>query len=173
MSDLANKQRQFSKFYEQHYETVYRIVRSRKFPYNTLRDTVSLIFEKAWLDFDQYRKNKDIKWLYKIISNEVRNVTRNKHFKQTLTDDIEPYITSESSSNPTEEKIIEEEKMSIILQLIANLPDRQKTCVMLNVQGYTFTESAKMMGVSVQAVHKLFKKAMTKIIPVLETYQDE
>ncbi|MCB1199999.1 MAG: RNA polymerase sigma factor [Leptospiraceae bacterium] len=168
MSETSDKHRIFSEFYLEYYESVYRIVRAKKFPYNTLRDTVSIIFEKAWLDFETFLKNKDIRWLYKIIRNEIRNVTRNKHFKQSLADDIEPYFRPDTTKKPVEEEFIKNETLSVLMNKISNLPARQRETVLLNIQGYSFTESAKILGISVQAVHKLFKKAMIKLLPHID-----
>ena len=164
-----SKQSDFTEFYEKSYDKVYRFVRARRFPNNHISDLVSKIFERAWINFDKYlEQGKPDYWVYNIATNVCNyEWRRNKKRGETLSEDVDKFLSLLPSSNKESEIEILAQKKDLknkFQNLIIELQPKQREVVMMRLEGYTYDEIGFKFGISKQAA----RKRMLKAIEILE-----
>jgi len=76
-------------------------------------------------------------------------------------------ISEDEEFRVVDEEYIEAE-IGVISALLPDLPDRQQDVLILYAEGKTFGEIAEDMGISRQAAHRLYKRAVTAVSRILD-----
>jgi RNA polymerase sigma-70 factor, ECF subfamily len=161
---MANKKREFSKFYKANIDRIYRFVFFRVQDQETAEDLTSEIFIKALNSFDKYDANKSRSaWLYTIARNHVINYYRDK--KQTVDiDKIEFELVGEDGRD-TMERASGIEMLKKALNKLSG--KEQKLVTMKHLEGYTYTEMADVLGKSAGSLKVATHRALAKLKTII------
>ncbi len=172
----SNKERlhEFSRFYEDSYDSAYNFLRSLRFPFDHLRDILDRCFEIAWERFDEYiDRGRPRSWLYDILRNksgyEKRRYAQQGIFRQADVDAVDP---RDARPDP-ETLLLVEERRAEFYRLLQKLPEHYAIVVKLRIQGYDYKTISEMLDISVTNAHTRMKRALTKIEEVFSNYLED
>ncbi|WP_316794678.1 RNA polymerase sigma-70 factor [Pedobacter frigoris] len=153
----------FGKFYAHYSEMIYgRLLRLLK-DQDMADEIIQDLFLKIWEKRQQINPSQSLKsYLYTIAENLVydhfRKVARDRKLQERFRQ-----VTTELYSH-TEEDLLNKENKEIIDQAIASLPpQRRKAFVLCKVEGKSYEEAARLMGVSSSTVSNHLVKATSAI----------
>jgi RNA polymerase sigma-70 factor (ECF subfamily) len=151
----------FGALYELHFQRMYRFVYSRVQDRAVAEDVTSEVFMKALRSIGRYQDTGRpfSAWLYQIAVNAVADRYRG----QRPTDDIdEQYQLSDGTS--LEETAARRDEIRRIWRLIEDLPDQQRTALVLKFQeDMKIEDIAVAMGKSPGAVKLLVHRGVTRL----------
>ena len=151
----------FGELYELHFQRMYRFVYSRVQDRAVAEDVTSEVFMKALRSIGRYQDTGRpfSAWLYQIALNAVAD----RYRSQRPTDDIDDqYQLSDGSS--LEETAAHRDELRRIWQLIEELPDQQRTALVLKFQeDMKIEDIAVAMGKSPGAVKLLVHRGVTRL----------
>ncbi len=151
----------FGELYELHFQRMYRFVYSRVQDRAVAEDVTSEVFMKALRSIGRYQDTGRpfTAWLYQIAVNAVADRYRG----QRPTEDIdEQYQLSDGSS--LEETAAHRDELRRIWRLIEDLPDQQRTALVLKFQeDLKIEDIAVVMGKSPGAVKLLVHRGVTRL----------
>ena len=153
----------FKTFFEKHYDGLSVFINSYTNDLALTQDIIQDSFIKLWQARNNINESKSIvPYLYKIAYFTFIDNYR-KHKKECeLIDKITYEKTMELSSNEDED--LKNFKIKQILKAIDNLPPKCKEVFkMSKLQGYKYTEIAKMLGISIKTVENHMGKAFSYI----------
>jgi RNA polymerase sigma-70 factor (ECF subfamily) len=145
----------FERFYPELYALVYRVLGERMATEDTLQDA---FFQ---LSKDQHLQDKPEAevgaWLRRVALNLSFNRIRgDKRAQQRL----ERVGRLESTEHPEPADVaIRLEEQAAVRQALANLPDKQRECLLLRHSGYSYQEIAATVGVAIGSVGVLLARA--------------
>lgn len=159
------KAQEFAKFYELHFEAVYRFVYFRvKGNRDVAEDLTSDIFISALNAFDRFDPSKGAKaWIMTIARNKVINHWRDR--KETVdVDELAPFIKGEDGRQTAEQN----ERLSFLTQALNKLKPEERTIVeMKYLLGYSYDDIAheldKTAGAARVESHRALKKLKTQL----------
>ena len=148
----------FNILIERHYKMFYRVAYRFLGDENESEDIVQDAFLKLWecpSIWDDKHNNKFTTWLYRVVV----NLCLDKNKKKKPMRLVEGYDAEDARDNQ-EDILIEYEKVQHIDKLIAKLPDRQRTALILCFdEGVSNQEAADIMKLSTRAVRSLLMRA--------------
>ena len=151
----------FGELYELHFQRMYRFVYSRVQDRAVAEDVTSEVFMKALRSIGRYQDTGRpfSAWLYQIAVNAVAD----RYRSQRPTDDIdEQYQLSDGAS--LEETAARRDEIRRIWRLIEDLPDQQRTALILKFQeDMKIEDIAVAMGKSPGAVKLLVHRGVTRL----------
>jgi RNA polymerase sigma-70 factor, ECF subfamily len=151
----------FGELYELHFQRMYRFVYSRVQDRAVAEDVTSEVFMKALRSIGRYQDTGRpfSAWLYQIAVNAVAD----RYRSQRPTDDIdEQYHLSDGAS--LEETAARRDEIRRIWRLIEDLPDQQRTALILKFQeDMKIEDIAVAMGKSPGAVKLLVHRGVTRL----------
>ncbi|MCT7566948.1 RNA polymerase sigma factor [Aliarcobacter butzleri] len=99
--------------------------------------------------------------LYRIAKNVMFDLYKEKNKINKISFDEEEYT---DNSNTTEENIIKDEEIMLLMKSLDNLPKKRRQAFTLHiVDGYTREEVAELMGISLNAVEQHISRASNQI----------
>ena len=152
---LQNDQNAFKNLYYKYYNALIRFAWFRVHSMETSRDLVQETFFRVWIKRASLNPQKSIKaYLYKTLTNLIINHLKLSSSKTTSFESIH----HEDGIN--NEHIIE---LKLDLENALNkLPEKLKKVYMLSrLEGYKYTEIAKICDISIKAVEKRMSSAFT------------
>ncbi len=157
---MANKHRQFTKFYKANINRIYRFVFFRVNDQDIAEDLTSEIFMKALNAFDRYDvKQSRSAWLYAIARNHLINYYRDK--KETIDiDKIEFELVGEDGRDTMEKQSAVETLKRALNKLSGH---EQKLVTMKHLEGYTYAEMADVLGKSAGSLKVATHRALIKL----------
>jgi RNA polymerase sigma-70 factor (ECF subfamily) len=151
----------FGDLYELHFQRMYRFVYSRVQDRAVAEDVTSEVFMKALRSIGRYQDTGRpfSAWLYQIAVNAVAD----RYRSQRPVEDIdEQYQLSDGSS--LEETAAHRDELRRIWRLIEELPDQQRTALVLKFQeDMKIEDIAVAMGKSAGAVKLLVHRGVTRL----------
>jgi RNA polymerase sigma-70 factor, ECF subfamily len=133
------------------------------------------VFIEVFQSIRSFRGNSKLStWIYRIAVtkslDEIKKRNRKKRIqslgKIIHLDDVANWITG---GTMPDKSIIEEEKMSEIMQALNTLPDNQRVAFTLSrIDGYSNLEIAEMMNTTIEAVESLVYRARKRVSAELE-----
>ena len=162
----AEKNRQFEKFYTEHYGLAHgyltRVIRDADDAYDVLIHS----FELALSRFDEYLSSHNPRyWFFGIIRNSASYFLRKraKEFSETL---------PVPRATPTPEDILlRREEESLLDQVIAALPEKYREVALLRFQDFSYQEIAAALGLTVEAVESRMRRAIVKLEPLYAKFK--
>lgn len=163
--DKASFETLMHKYYGRVLNFVYRFT-GRK---DVAEDLTQDVFMKVYLNAHTYKPQAKFQtWLFTIARNISLNEIRKASHKtlsldNTFEDDegspLEHQVQDEQAVHPVK-KMLEEERAALVLQAIQELPENQRTAVLLRrYEDLSYEEIAKTMRCSVEAVKSLLNRA--------------
>lgn len=139
---------------------VMRIVRGRM----ESEDVTQEVFIRVFRHLGKFREqSKFSTWVSRIAINESYKSMKKLQVKRAHTSDEQIEQIPETHPNPLED-VLEEEKRSMLYRLIAELPEKQRTVLILRLeQSLQFNEIARVMKRSVGTVKANYFHGVNKI----------
>lgn len=155
--------RAFAPLYDRYALGIYHFCYRKVGDVDHANDLTAQIFVKAMERIDRYqsRPNASFKsWLFTIARNTITDAWR----RQRPTVEMDPIIDSLLDTNPGPERLaIEAEAQRTVNQLLAQLPDSQRTLVDLRLAGLSTKEIMATMNMSESAVKSAQHRAYRRL----------
>lgn len=171
---MANQKKDFEKFYQTHFDKVYRFVFFRCGNRELAEDLVSEIFMKALDHFEAYdEKRGRSAWIITIAKNHLANYWRDR--KETISLDSGPPNEEEGEMGDDSQWLKSslavfnrQAETNMVYEVLAKLPPEEAEIVTLHyLIGYNYAEIAAMknstQGAIKVAAHRIIKKLQTLI----------
>lgn len=141
-------------------------------------DLVQEVFVAIYLSLDSFGGNSKLStWIYAITQNKAKEFLRNKtrlKRKGTLTilDDHSDGINSHTINfNHPGVQLEDQEKAAILFGAIDSLPENQcKAYRLAKIEGYSYTEIAEIMELSVSSIESLLFRAIKRLRELLADF---
>lgn len=160
----------FEKLYHKHVRELYFLSIGYLNNKSDAQDVVQEAFIYLWNNREMLKPDSNIKaYMRTIVKNASLNVIRNEKIKakhQTIFAEKKEYFSDLHTNyqKHKEESEAFEEKLSLVRQKLEQLPKGcKKIFIMCVIDGFTYKEAAKKMGVSVNTVKTQVKIAYQKI----------
>ena len=149
----------FGELYNRHrlriYRTALRILRNQQ----DAEDAVQLSFQRAFTNLHRFREDSTFStWVTRIAINDALMMLRrrraNIRLQENNDDTSAPSVLDLADGGPTpEQALAQTERRAAVLQAISQLRKSLRTVVLLReLQGFTTTETAQRLGLTVSAV---------------------
>lgn len=131
-------------------------------------DLAHEVFLKVFQSAGRYEPKAEFStWLYRIASNTALNFIRDERGRATVSIDVDPEKDAGAPQTDlsdqrllVEEQLIEQERVRMIRQAVAGLPNHQRLALVLTkYQGLSLKETAVVLRCSEQAVKSLIFRA--------------
>lgn len=169
---VAGDERAFIAFIEYHSSALYHYTFNILHQKECAEEVVSDVFLEVWKHRKKLGKIENIKgWLYRILYNKSISFLRKDSVEYTNLsfDEVEDFTFELVPSQ--EEKLIWEEKLSILNAAIASLPSKSRHVLYLvKIERLSYAEVADLLHISVKTVSNHLTYAMKKL---METLKDE
>ncbi|GIP37455.1 ECF RNA polymerase sigma factor SigW [Paenibacillus sp. J31TS4] len=160
-----------SRYERKIYAFIYHMLKSSHME-GMVDDLCQETFYKAFRSLQTFREVEAAfsTWLYTIARNTVLSeLRRNKHAKVSLEESGHTPQTAPEAL--PEQTILRNEKVSLVREAINNLPDKQRTALILReYDQLDYQEIASMLGQTVSAVKSLLFRARASVRLQLEPY---
>nr|WP_294858822.1 RNA polymerase sigma factor [uncultured Fluviicola sp.] len=157
--------------YEKHAEQVYNLALQYVQNVNDAEEITQDVFLAAYRSLDKFRHESNHgTWLYRITINKSLDFLKAKKRKKRFS-----WFTNELSENDSVEfnhpgvLMENKEEIAFIFSCINELPDNQKTSLILNkIEQLPIVEIAGIMELSAKAVESLIQRAKTNLSKKIE-----
>jgi RNA polymerase sigma-70 factor (ECF subfamily) len=103
-------------------------------------------------------------WVFRVAQNLVRDRRRGWHHRHV--DRLEDRPDAAKASDPgatPEERLLQNERLSLVRTAFGALPERQRRCLHLRAQGLRYREIAEVLGVSLTTVADLVRDGLARL----------
>ena len=140
-------------------------------PESEAEDAAQEVFQKISRSLYSFRGESSLStWVYRIATNTALDRLRSNPFK-TISLDVQEMDSIESPSPSTEKSAIKREMNSCIRGVIRQLPEDYSTVIVLSdIEGFTDSEIADILGISIQNVKVRLHRARAKLRTELEKF---
>ncbi|MFO1242652.1 MAG: sigma-70 family RNA polymerase sigma factor [Rickettsiales bacterium] len=149
------------------YRVAYRFLGNRE----RAEDMVQEAFLKLWENPSIWNPGSNAKfttWFYRVVVNLCLDAKK-KYTPLQLAEDFDAADEAETQ----EEALIETEKRALLDKEINDLPERQKTAVVLCfMEGLSNQEAAEVMGLQLKALQSLLMRAKERLSLRLKAYRE-
>lgn len=161
------KDERFESIYRKHYARVYRYYRACRVSDDEAHDLAQDVFKRLYERLDQFRGEDEAVWpfLETIALNVLRNwirAAKTAKRSATMVDIDDPDFVYEPAA-PEEPDYAAREQTELrrarLRQAIAELPEGQRECFRLWIQGFKYDEIANVLRVSMDAVKSRLRDA--------------
>jgi RNA polymerase sigma-70 factor, ECF subfamily len=145
-------------------------------------DVAQEVFLKVWRNAHKFKgKSKFSTWLYRIVINTCLNHKRSGKKESNPQDSISnpldgqnnPELAGKTQCNP-HQVMEKKERETVVNQSIRLLPQNQRMALILSrFEGYSYTEIAELMKVSISSVESLLFRAKQKLAKILTPLKDK
>ena len=157
---------EFDAFFRAHAPQIWNYLRRLTGDPERAADLFQRIFLKAWTHFPGRNPGSERAWIFTIAVNEARDDMRRR--KRELLRSADP---AELRSLPAMDRALPPEERELVGELmrsVAELPAGQRELFLLvRYHGFTFAESAELVGVSLSAAKMAVTRAHEKLIRAL------
>ncbi len=143
---------------------------------NDAEDIAQQVFVRIWKSASRYQPTaKFTTWMFTITRNLVFNEVRRRQRKPVYSleerEEESHVTTADLQTSTPDESALHTELEEAINQAIQNLPEKQRTAVILRrYEESPYEEIAQVLGMSVSAVKSLLFRARTQLKEDLEKY---
>ena len=162
-------QNAFAMLVKKHNDNYYKLAYRYSGQQECAEEIVQEAFIKLWKNpyiWNENKKTKFTTWFYRIIVNLALDKKRQfKFFPLPENDEI-------VDNSASQEEIVEKNEIQLLLEKnVINLPDRQKTALILcYYESVSHKEAAKIMKITVSAVESLLMRAKNTLKHNLQKY---
>lgn len=145
-------------------------------------DVAQEVFLKVWRNAHKFKgKSKFSTWLYRIVINTCLNHKRSGKKESNPLDSISNPLDGQNNlelagktqCNP-HQVMEKKERKTVVNQSIRLLPQNQRMALILSrFEGYSYTEIAELMNVSISSVESLLFRAKQKLARILFPLKDK
>lgn len=144
-----------------YYKEIFQYIKKNIFDKDLAHDVTQETFARAIKSADLNEIENERALLYRIAKNVMFDLYKEKNKINKISFDEEEYT---DNSNTTEENIIKDEEIMLLMKSLDNLPKKRRQAFTLHiVDGYTREEVAELMGISLNAVEQHISRASNQI----------
>ncbi|MCG3659322.1 RNA polymerase sigma factor [Aliarcobacter butzleri] len=144
-----------------YYKEIFQYIKKNIFDKDLAHDVTQETFARAIKSADLNQIENERALLYRIAKNVMFDLYKEKNKINKISFDEEEYT---DNSNTTEENIIKDEEVMLLMKSLDNLPKKRRQAFILHiVDGYTREEVAELMGISLNAVEQHISRASNQI----------
>jgi RNA polymerase sigma-70 factor (ECF subfamily) len=112
-------------------------------------------------------------WLFRVAHNIARKRQRTIQRRPVHCSSDEPRALAQVDVRLTPEgDLIHRERRQRLGRIVAALPDRDRRCLLLRAEGFTYRDIARTAGISLGAVAKSLARVMARLSTVVEGHAD-
>lgn len=139
----------FAELFARYQKKVYSACRGFFSDYGTAEDMTQEIFLRAYQNMDRFHEGDFSHWLMRI----ARNTCIDQWRKQRPSEDVDEMQLAEEAA-PGKADFRTEARLAAdtVLREMRSLPAEQRRCLELKIEGYSYVETAKRLGLTVEAV---------------------
>jgi RNA polymerase sigma-70 factor (ECF subfamily) len=150
--------RDFSVFYDEHFDFVWRSLRRLGVPESALDDATQEVFVIAFRRQQDFEgRSSDKTWLFGIAWNRARELARGarRHPEEALTEPLE-----QASPGDAEQAAIHGQELRLVYRVLSELtPERRAVLVMTEVEEMTAAEIVDVLGIPLNTVYSRIRLA--------------
>src|SRR5918995_831862 len=153
----------FAAAYERHHQALYRYCRSILRHEEDAQDALQSTFARAFAALQDERRDFELKpWLFRIAHNEAISILRRRRETSELGD-------LAGDETEMEERVSEREELRILRHDLADLPDRQRSALVLReLNGLSHAEIGTVLDLTPAAVKQAIFEARTALFSCRE-----
>ncbi|MGJ1411545.1 RNA polymerase sigma factor [Sphingobacterium thalpophilum] len=167
-----NKEK-FDQLYYQYHQSVFLNIRKYIKDNDIAQDVLQEVFVSLWENKDNLSYERNIAgWLFVVSSNKAISYFK-KHINKNLFLSIDASEIADFSLDESEELAsqIYDIQWSILEKAIDDLPQKRREVFCLcKLQGYSYTDVASQLGISIESVKDYIKKSNKSIIRYIEEH---
>ncbi len=170
----AEKNREFEKFYTEHYGMAHgyltRVIRNADDAYDVLIHS----FELALARFDEYLTSHNPRyWFFGIIRNSASYFLRKRAQEYSALVGERSRTMPVPRATPTpEELLLQSEEQTLLNRVLGALPEKYREVALLRFQDFSYKEIADTLGLSVEAVESRMRRAIVKLEPLYAEFKE-
>ena len=179
----------FTEIYDEFFPKIKRYL-TRLHREDEAEDLTQLVFEKVNRNLENFRgESKLSTWIYRIATNVVRDRVKSTSYQRSTIGSLAPLsmelfetneivdISKDRLPSP-EHSVIREEMSECVKEFIYRLPPDYSTVIILNeIEGFTNTEIAEILQISLDTVkirlHRARAKLRARLTGGCDFYQDD
>ncbi|MFJ9557981.1 RNA polymerase sigma factor [Nocardiopsis sp. NPDC101807] len=163
--DGESAERQFTRFFERHYDDVRRYALRRLGP-DHADDVAAETFGVAWRRFDHLPKDQPLPWLYGVARNVVRARSRSGGRRAEVPTPFGEASAAASAEPDTASRVEERDEA---LRALGRLSDKDRELVMLLAwEGLELAEAARVLGCTTATARVRLFRARRRIEGLLD-----
>jgi RNA polymerase sigma-70 factor, ECF subfamily len=146
--------------YETERESIYSYLLGLRVPPGRAQELTQDSFLKLYLKMsrDEHVENPRA-WLYRV----AHNFALRFHQREPVFDELGANFAMDDPANDPENRLIELQRHSALVQAIRCLSPQQRNCLHLRVKGLRYREIGEVIGISTSAVGEFLKRAVTRL----------
>jgi RNA polymerase sigma factor (sigma-70 family) len=146
----------FSHFYQELFGLVYRVLGDRMEVEDILQETFLKLSDETAL---HAREDREVgAWLRRVAMNLAFNRLRSARRGQARLEKVGRMESSEPESDGPARLVDRAEERAVVRRALAQVPERQRECLLLRHSGYSYAEIAETVGVAVGSVGVLLAR---------------
>jgi RNA polymerase sigma-70 factor (ECF subfamily) len=146
----------FDRFYTPLYGLVYRVLGERMVSEDVVQEAFLKLADETAL---QARPDVEVgAWLRRVALNLAFNSIRGERRAQARLERVGQLETGEVSDSPAT-VLLRREEQADVRRILADLPERQRECLLLRHSGYSYAEIAATLGIATGSVGVLLARA--------------
>lgn len=155
--------------YSDYYKDVYRYLFSLCRDASLSEDLASETFLEVIKSISTFRADCDVKtWLFTIARRRWLNHLRKKKRTVETADIFELTELEQPNGSSAEEDYLRRELAERVMSIINGEPERQRKTALMRVEGYSFHEIGKALGISESSARVVFFRTKEKIRRILK-----
>lgn len=167
---------EFERLFKEFYPSVVSFFRRQGFHPENAHDLAQEVFLSAYRGFSNYHRDASIKtWLFKITRNVHKNALRSRKALKRSAPEVRidmpqetgPQLEVESREESPEISAFRAEQTQHIQKAIESLPTRMRQCMKMSLQGHSYGETAKLLGISISTLRSQLFEARKKLKDLL------
>lgn len=150
---MADDEKQFEELYK-FYPGVLALLRRLGFPRDEAEDIAQEAFVRVYRHMKEYRGDAQWAYLERTVRRVAANTIRAKHTgkRHAETMSVEVLATVADSSMPADAGLVQDEVVKRVRNAIAHLDRTDQTVLLLRLNGRSYEEIMKVLGISLSAV---------------------
>lgn len=159
-------QRLLEKLFYTYYKEIYRYLYSLTHDVSLSEDLASEVFLEVVKSIASFRGESDIKtWMFSIARHKWCDYLRKKH-RQVETETLTEFLGS--TEKGPDERYLDRELLEQIEVLLEAEPERTRKVVRMRMEGFSFHEIGKALGISESSARVIYFRTKEKIRQILE-----
>jgi RNA polymerase sigma factor (sigma-70 family) len=147
----------FAQFYPELFGLIYRVLGDRMETEDTLQETFLKLADEPDL---QGRPDPEVAaWLRRVGINLAFNRVRSARRARARLERVGQLERTDGEDNGPSDVLVRQEEREAVRRALANVPERQRECLLLRHSGYSYAEISATVGVAVGSVGVLLARA--------------
>ena len=155
----------FSAYYKDVYRYLYSLCRDASLS----EDLAGDVFLEVVKSISSFRAESDVKtWLFSIARNRWHKYLHKKKRTVETSELFDLTELEEPSGSSTETAFLDHELIDRIYEIINEEKERPKNAALMRIEGYSFYEIGKALGISESSARVMFFRTKEKILRILK-----